>query len=120
MRHLDKTFLYSVFLMELFHLFILLLFFLGLHPWHMEVLRLGLELELQLLVYATATATWDPSCVYDPHHSSQQHWTSDPLSEARIKPVFSWILVRFIGAAPQWEVPLELLFKLKNKKPKWR
>ena len=30
--------------------------FLGLHTWHMEVLRLGVESELQLLATAAATA----------------------------------------------------------------
>ena len=30
-------------------------FFLGPHPWHMEVARLGVKSELQLPVYATAT-----------------------------------------------------------------
>ena len=30
-------------------------FFLGLHPHHMEVPRLGVKLELQLPAYATAT-----------------------------------------------------------------
>ena len=34
--------------------------FLGLHLWHMEVLRLEVKLELLLLAYAIATATWDP------------------------------------------------------------
>jgi len=34
--------------------------FLGLHPRHMEVPRLGVKLELQLLAYTTATVTWDP------------------------------------------------------------
>ena len=34
--------------------------FLGPYPWHMEVLRLGVESELQLLVYTTATGTPDP------------------------------------------------------------
>ena len=32
----------------------------------MEVLRLGVESELKLLAYRIATATWDPSLVYDP------------------------------------------------------
>lgn len=36
------------------------LFFLGPHPWHMEVSRGGVETELQLLAYATATAMRDP------------------------------------------------------------
>ena len=35
-------------------------FFLGLHPRHMEVPRLGVELELQPLAYPTATAMLDP------------------------------------------------------------
>ena len=39
--------------------------------WHREVPRLG------------ATATWDPSHVQDPHHSSRQHQIHNPLREAR-------------------------------------
>ena len=37
-------------------------FFLGPHPWHMEVPRLSTELELQLPAYATAAenATSEP------------------------------------------------------------
>ena len=58
-------------------------FFLGLHPWHMEVLRLGVEQELQLPAYTTATATGDPSHVCDLHRSSQQCRIPDPLSRAR-------------------------------------
>ena len=57
--------------------------FLGLHLWRMEVPRLGAELELQLLAYATATAMWDPSCVFDLHHSSQQCRILNPLNKAR-------------------------------------
>ena len=34
--------------------------FLGPHPRHMEVPRLGVESELQLLAYTTATAMPDP------------------------------------------------------------
>ena len=34
-------------------------FFLGPHPWHAEVPRLGAEAELQLLAYTTATAMWN-------------------------------------------------------------
>ena len=49
----------------------------------MEVSRLGVESELQLPAYATATATWDPSLVFDVHHSSWQHRILNPLSEAR-------------------------------------
>ena len=57
--------------------------FLGLHPQHMEVPRLGVELELQLPAYTITTATRDPSSVCHLHHSSCQCWISHPLSEAR-------------------------------------
>ena len=35
--------------------FFFFFFFAGPLPWHMEVLRLGVESELQLLAYTTAT-----------------------------------------------------------------
>ena len=44
-----------------FFFFFFFFCFLGLHPWHMEVPRLGVESEQQLLAYATATATQGPS-----------------------------------------------------------
>ena len=44
---------------------------LGPHLQHVEVPRLGVQSELQLPAYTTATATWDPSRLYDLHHSSQ-------------------------------------------------
>ena len=66
-------------LLLLLSLFVLL----GLHPQHMGVPRLGVELELQLLAYATATAMPDPSRVCDLHHSLKQCQTLDPLIEAR-------------------------------------
>ena len=56
-------------------LFVVVVFafcFLGLHPRHMEVPRLGVELELQLPAHTTATAAWDPSHICDLHHSSWQ------------------------------------------------
>ena len=66
---------------------LLLLFFffvfLGLHPWHMKVPRLGVEWELQSPAYTTATATWDPSRVCDLHHILWQWWIINPLSEVR-------------------------------------
>ena len=58
-------------------------FFVGLYLQHMEVPRVGTESELQELAYATGTATQDPSCVFDLHHSSQQRRMLNPLSEAR-------------------------------------
>ena len=44
--------------------------FLGLHPQHMEVPMLGVKYGLQLPAYATATATSDPSHIWNLHHSS--------------------------------------------------
>ena len=49
----------------------------------MEVPKLGVESELKLPAYATATATWDLSCLCDLHHSSQQCQILHPLSKAR-------------------------------------
>ena len=43
--------------------FFFFLSFLGLHPWHMEVLRLGVESELELPAYTTATAVRDLSLI---------------------------------------------------------
>ena len=57
--------------------------FLGPHLGHMKVPRLRVELELQPTAYATATATQDPSCICDLHHSSRQRRIRNPLSEAR-------------------------------------
>ena len=49
----------------------------------MEGPRLGAESELQLPAYTTAIATWDRSFICDGHHSSQQGWRLNRLSEAR-------------------------------------
>ena len=58
-------------------------FFLGSHPWHMEVPRLGVKSELQMLAYTIVTTTQDLSHICDLHHSSQQCWIPNPLTEAR-------------------------------------
>ena len=44
--------------------------FLGPHPRHMEVPRLGVKLELYLLTYTIVKAMPDPGCICDLHHSS--------------------------------------------------
>ena len=54
--------------------------------------------------YTTATATWDPSRVYDLHHSSQQNQILNPGIETSS----SWMLVGFANrwamtGAPKWE-----------------
>ena len=56
-------------------------FFLGPHPQHREVPRLGVKLELWLLTHTKATQ--DLSHVCDLRHSSQQCRILNPLSEAR-------------------------------------
>ena len=66
---LNKTGIHDSIVRLYFH-FIFLFFLVGgvVRGWvpnlrHMEVPRVGVKLELQLLAHATATATWDPSCV---------------------------------------------------------
>ena len=48
-----------------------------------EVPRLRVKSELQLLAYTIATATWNLSRLCYLHHSSQQRWIPNTLSEAR-------------------------------------
>ena len=62
--------------------FVFVFVFLGPHPRHMEVPRLGVESELQVPAYTTATITPDPSQVCDLHYSSQQCQILSPLSKA--------------------------------------
>ena len=73
----------------------LVFFFLGPHPQHMEVPRLGIELELQLLGYTTATATPDPSRICNLYHSSGQCQILNPLSHDRDRTLIlmdtSWV-----------------------------
>ena len=57
--------------------------FLGLHPRHIEIPRLGVKSELQLMATAIATAISDPIRVFNLHHSSWQCWILNPLSKAR-------------------------------------
>ena len=59
--------------------------------------RPGVETELQLLAYVTATATWDPSHIFDLHHSSWQCWILTHWGRPGIKPASSWILVEFVN-----------------------
>ena len=55
----------------------------GLHPWHMEVPRLGVQSELQLLAYAIATATPAPSRICDLRCSLRQRQILNLWMEAR-------------------------------------
>jgi len=64
-------------------IFLVVVVFLGLHSWHTEIPRLGVESKLQLPVYTTAEATPDPSLVCNLYHTSWQRWILNPLSEVR-------------------------------------
>ena len=64
-------------------IYICMYVFLGPHMQHVEVPRLGFESELQLPAYTMATATLDPSCICDLHHSSGHRRVINPLSEAK-------------------------------------
>ena len=44
------------------------------------------------------------SHVFDLHHSSQQHWILNPLSEARDRTHNLPVLVGFVSPAPRWEL----------------
>ena len=48
----------------------------------MEVPELGIKSELQLQACAVATATPDPSHIFDLYRMLQQHWIPNPLSKA--------------------------------------
>ena len=83
--------------------------FLGPHPRHMEVPRLGVQSELQLMAYATATATPDPShiCTYTTAHSNAgflTHWT-----RPAIKPESSQMLDGFVNLWDTTGTPCFLL-----------
>ena len=95
--------------------------FLGLHLWHMEVPRPGVEWELQLPGYTIATATQDPSscATYTTAQSNARsltHWARPGM-----EPATSWFPVGFVSAAPQWELlPYSLLMNIKIFPSQWR
>ena len=103
--------LYSIFFLVLLISFFFLVF-LGPHPWHMEVPRLGVESELQLPAYTTATEMPDLSCVCDLHHSSWQHRIFNPLSNARDRTCILWILIGFVNHLATKGTPVMLNFTL--------
>ena len=63
----------------------------------MEGPRLGVKSELKPLAYTTATAMLDPR----------------PTEQGQgLNPHTSWIVVGFISAVPQWELPVDKYFIL--------
>ena len=92
--------------------FVFFPFFLGLHPWHMEVPRLGVESELLLPAYAIATAVPDPAASANyttapGNAGSLTHWGRPGIEHAT-----SWFLVRFTSAAPDRNSKMHCLFQL--------
>ena len=59
------------------------LVFLWPHAGHMDISKLGVKWEPLLPAYPTVTATPDPSCICDLHHSSGQRRILNPLSKVR-------------------------------------
>ena len=58
----------------------------------------------------------DASRVCDLHRSSWEPQILNPLSEARDQPLSSWILVGFVTAEPQQELPDTILYCPKKKR----
>ena len=91
---------FPLFFLKFFFFFFV---FLGPHPWHMEVPRLGIESELQLLTYATAAAIPYPSMSVI---CTTTHGSAGSLAWPGIEPTSSWIRVRFVTAEPWQKLPL--------------
>ena len=89
----------------LIHLFIYFVF-LGLHPPHMEVPRLGVELELQPMPQPQRRQIW----AAHGHTGSLTHWV-----RSGIEPATSCFLVGFVSVAPQQALQKGLNFRLGHK-----
>ena len=59
---------------------------------------------------SSQTRGWTWSGSRRPAPQPQQRQTLNPLSEARIEPVSSWMLVRFVSIEPGWELHHFLTF----------
>ena len=97
----------------LFALFFFFFFFcfLGLHSRHMEVTRLGPNRSYSCwpTPQPQQHQIWATSSTYTTAHSiagSLTYWVRPGIEPVRpeIEPATSWFLVRFVSAAPQWEL----------------
>ena len=82
-----------------------ILVFLGPNPWHMEIPRPEVQLDCRCypIPQPQQHQIWATSVTYTTAHGnagSSTHWAGPG-----IEPATSWFLVRFISAAPQWELP---------------
>ena len=84
--------------------------FLGPHPRHMGVPRIGVKSELPLPAYTTATATWEPSCICDLCHSSQQCQIPDQLRETRDRTCILLDTCQIHFCCTTMETPLPIFF----------
>ena len=78
--------------------------FLGLHPCPLEDPRLGLSQSYgcRPTTQTQQCGIWATSATYTTAHSNTRsltHW-----ARPETEPVSSWILVRFVSTAPQWEL----------------
>ena len=84
-------------------------FFLELHLQHLKVPRLGVELELQLLGlhHSHSNVKSEPPREDSATYTTACSNTGSLTHQARpeVEPASSWILVRFVSPAPQWELP---------------
>ena len=63
-------------------------------------------------IRAAATATWDPTCICNLHHSSWQHGSPTHWARPELKPTSPWILVGFLTRWATMGIPhLDVLFK---------
>ena len=87
--------MYTIWLIFYFTIFCFF-FFLGPHPRHMEVPRLGVQLELHLPAYDShRNNRFELPCDYTTVHGDAgflTHWT-----RPGVKPIYSWILVGFVN-----------------------
>ena len=93
-------FYYSILFYSILFYSFIYISFLGLHLQHLEVPRLRAQSKQQLLAYPRATVTRDPSLMCD-NARSLTHW-----AWPGIEPTSSRILVRFISAVSQRELPM--------------
>ena len=85
--------------------------FLGPHPRHMEVPRLGVESELQLPAYAIATATPDLSRTCKLHHSSWQRRILNPRGQgSNLHPHGYWLGLLPLSHNRSSSHPLYIIF----------
>ena len=89
--------------------------FLGLHPWHMEIPRLGVNRSCSCWPTPQQRQIRAVSATYTIAHGSAgslTHWAR-PRTERRS----SWLLVMFATAEPWWELPVYIFQIVLEKTP---